>query len=197
MTGCLLAETFGARVIGVDRSEGMTRRATEKASARGLAVTFRTADAANLPFKDSEFDAAICECTLCFLDKPRVLGEMVRVVRRGGCVGMHDLCWKEGASHRLKRTLVEIEGEKPETLEGWRRLFESAGLVQITAVEKSEAMSRWLKDSRKQLGLTGMLNLYLKIVRRWGLGGAWKVLRSQRVFSSKFLSYALVVGTKG
>lgn len=196
-TGCFLAETFGAHVFGVDRSDEMTRRATEKASARGLAVTFRTADAANLPFKDSEFDAAICECTLCFLDKPRVLSEMTRVVRRGGCVGMHDLCWKEGASDNVKRTLAEIEGEKPETLEGWRRLFESAGLAQINSVEKSEAMSRWFRESRKQLGLTGVLILYLRIIRRWGLRGAWRVLRSQRVFSSRFLGYALVVGTKG
>ncbi len=61
-------------------------------------MTFKNADAADLPFNDAEFDAAICECTLCFLDKPRVLGEMARVVRPGGCVGMHDLYWKEGAS---------------------------------------------------------------------------------------------------
>ena len=196
-TACFLAETFGARVFGVDRSDEMTRRATEKASARGLSVTFRTADAANLPFKDSEFDAAICECTLCFLDKPRVLSEMARVVRRGGCVGMHDLCWKEEPSDRVNRTLAEIEGEKPETLEGWRSLFESAGLVQITAVDKSKVMSRWFKESRKQLGRKGVLILYLKIIRRWGLRGVWRVLRSQRVFSSKFLGYALVVGTKG
>lgn len=196
-TACFLAETFGARVVGVDRSDEMIRRATEKASARGLAVTFKTADAANLPFNDSEFDAAICECTLCFLDKPRVLGEMARVVRGGGCVGMHDLCWREGASDRLKRILAEIEGERPETLEGWRKLFENAGLAQIAAVEKSEAMSRWLKESRKKLGLTAVLKLHLWIIRRWGLGGLWKVLRSERVFSSNMLGYALVVGTKG
>jgi len=97
----------------------------------------------------------------------------------------------------VKRTLVEIEGEKPETLEGWRRLFESAGLVQINAVENSETLSRWFKESRKQLGLKGMLILYVKIIRRWGLRGAWRVLRSQRVFLSKFLGYALVIGTKG
>ena len=195
-TACFLAETFGARVFGVDRSGEMTRRATEKARAKGLAVTFKTADAAKLPFNDSEFDAAICECTLCFLDKPRVLSEMARVVHQGGYVGMHDLCWKEGASDKVKRTLAEIEGETPETLEGWRRLFESAGLVQIATVDKSGAMSRWFKESRKQLGLTGVLNLYLNILRRWGLRGAWRVLRSQRVFSSNFLGYVLIVGIK-
>ena len=195
-TACFLAETFAARVYGVDRSDEMIRRGEAKASGRGLEVEFRKADAANLPFDDSEFDAAICECTLCLLEKQRVLSEMVRVVRPGGCVGMHDLCWKEGASDDLKRTLAEIEGENPETLEGWRQLFERAGLVQINAVDKSEVMSRWMQESRKQLGLTGQLKLILKIIRRWGVRGAWRVSRSERVFSSDLLGYAIVVGTK-
>lgn len=195
-TACFLAETFGARVFGIDQSDEMIGRAEAKASARGLEVKFKSADAAHLPFNDSEFDAAICECTLCFLDKARVLLEMVRVVRPGGRVGMHDLYWKEGAPNGLKRTLAEIEGEKPETFEGWRQLFESTGLVQITAVDKSDVMSRWMQESRKQLALTGQLILILKIIRRWGLRGAWRVLQSERVFSSDLLGYALVVGTK-
>jgi arsenite methyltransferase len=195
-TACFLAETFGAHVYGVDRSDEMIRRAKAKARARGLEVKFKKADAANLPFDDSEFDVAICECTLCFLDKARVLGEMVRVIHPGGCVGMHDLCWKEGASGQQKQTLAELEGEKPETLEGWRRLFESAGLVQITVVDKSEVKLRWMQESRKQLGLIGQLILVLKIIRQWGVRGVWRVLRSKRVFSSDLLGYVLVVGKK-
>jgi len=195
-TACFLTETFGARVAGVDRSDEMIRRAEVKANLRGSDVRFKNADATNLPFIDSEFDAALCECTLCFLDKPRVLREMARVVRPGGRIGVHDLYWKEGAPCGLKRTLADVEGEKPETLEGWRRLFESAGLVQVTTVDKSEVMSRWMQESRKELGMTGHLMLVLRILCRWGLRGAWRILRSERVFSSDRLGYALVVGTK-
>jgi arsenite methyltransferase len=195
-TAYFLAEKFGARVVGVDRSDEMIRRAEAKSTVRGLEARFKNADAANLPFNDSEFDAAICECTLCFLDKPRVVGEMARVVRSGGRIGIHDLYWKEGAPGALKRTLSDIEGEKPETLEGWRRLFESAGLVQITTVDKSEIMLQWMQESRKQLGMSGQLILVVKILCRWGLRGAWRILRSERVFSSDHLGYAIVVGTK-
>lgn len=195
-TACFLAESFGARIVGVDRSAEMIRRAEAKASAGGLEPKFVRADAADLPFDDSECDAAICECTLCFLDKPRVLGEMVRVVRSGGCVGMHDLCWQARPPDKLQRTLAEMEGGEPETLEGWRRLFEDAGLLQITVVDKSEVMSRWMWESRKELGAAGQLRLTFKIIRRWGLRGAWRVLRSERVFSSDLLGYALVVGMK-
>jgi SAM-dependent methyltransferase len=195
-TACFLAEHFGARVVGIDRSDEMIRRATAKASARGVEVQFKNADASTLPFNDSEFDAAICECTLCFLDKPQVLGEMVRVVRRGGYVGIHDLCWKDGAPEEVKRTLADIESEQPETLDGWRGLFERAGLAQIIVVDKSGAMSSWMKESRRQLGVTGEIRLALKIIRRWGIRGAWRVFRSERVFSSDHLGYVLIVGMK-
>lgn len=195
-TACFLAERFAARVHGVDHSDEMIRRAEAKARVKGLEVEFRKGDAAKLPFGDAQFDAAICECTLCFLDKQRAIAEMARVVRAGGCVGMHDLCWKEDTPDGLKRTLAEIEGERPETLQGWRWLFGRAGLTAITAVDESAVMARWIQESRERLGLAGQLALALRIVRRWGIRGAWQVLQSARVFSSEFLGYGMVVGTK-
>ncbi|NVK42826.1 MAG: class I SAM-dependent methyltransferase [Oceanospirillaceae bacterium] len=195
-TACFFAERFAARAYGVDRSDQMIRRATAQAQARGLKVQFSKADAARLPFADGEFDAVTCECTLCFLEKAPVLNEMVRVVRPGGCIGIHDLCWQESAPNNLKLVLAEIEGEKPETLEGWGRLLGDAGLVQIKAIDKSTAMSRWMQDSKRQLGLLGQLQLAFRVIRRWGLSGLWKVLQSERVFSSKFLGYGIVIGTR-
>jgi len=195
-TASFLAQHFSVRVYGVDRSEEMVRRADAKAQAKGLDIEFRKADASKLPFPDAMFDAAICECTLCLLEKERVIGEMVRVVRPGGMVGMHDLYWRLDTRESLKRTLAENEGEKPETTEGWQRLFSNAGLVQIKTVDKSDLMARWMRDSRRQLGVTGELALALKIIRQWGMQGLWRIVQSERVFSSGFLGYGIVVGTR-
>ena len=195
-TACLLAGEFGANVRGLDQADEMIRLAKAKAREQGLEVEFAKGDATHLPFGDAEFDAVICECTLCLLDKERALGEMARVVRRGGRVGMHDLCWMDDAPERLKNTLAEIEGERPESLEGWKRLFDGAGLSEIVTVDKFDAMSRWMRQSRKQLGRAGELTLTLKIIRRWGFRGLWRVLQSERVFSNKHLGYGIVVGTK-
>jgi SAM-dependent methyltransferase len=195
-SACFLAERRGARVVGLDGSPRMIRRAEQKAQGRGLEVKFRQADAHHLPFPDAAFDVAICECTLCILDKEQVIREMVRVVRPGGCVGMHDLWWREDTPNDLKRTLAEIEGERPETLEGWRRLFAQAGLAEIRAVDKSSLIQRWMKESRQQMGLIGQLLLAWKIIRRWGIRGLRRILRSERVLSNKQLGYGIVVGTR-
>jgi hypothetical protein len=121
---------------------------------------------------------------------------MVRAVRSGGRVGMHDLCWLENTPERLKRTLADIEGEMPETLGGWQQLFARAGLAEIRAVDKSVLIPRWMNESRKQLGLTGQFGLAWKVIRRWCVRGLWRILRSERVFSSRQLGYGIVVGTK-
>ncbi len=195
-TACFLAERFGARVCGVDLSDEMIRRATLKAQARNLTVEFRKADAERLPFADEEFDAAICECTLCLLDKKKAIREMVRVVHPGGWIGMDDLFWKDEPDGDIKRTLAEIEGEQPETLPGWSALFQEAGLVQIQTVDRSEVMFRWMQDSRKQLGLAGQSTLALTIMRQWGIRGLWRIVRSMRVFWKGLLGYGIVAGKK-
>lgn len=196
-SACFLSEQFGAHVVGVDASDQMVRRAEEKARAKGLTrVSFQRADANRLPFPDATFDVALCECTLCLLDKQSVLSEMARVVRPRGRVGMHDLCWKEGASDHLRRTLFEIESEQPETLDAWRRLFRQAGLTEVIVLDKSDLIRTWMRESRQQLGQIGQVVLALKIIRRWGIRGLWRILRSERVFSSAHLGYGIVVGTR-
>ncbi|MBI4474877.1 MAG: class I SAM-dependent methyltransferase [Acidobacteria bacterium] len=111
-TACFLAERFGARVIGIDRSAEMIHRAEQKAHNHGLPVEFRLADVHELPLPDADCDAAIIECTLSMCHKEKVLGEMVRAVRPGGSVGISDLFWKESAPKSLKE---DLEGETPET----------------------------------------------------------------------------------
>ncbi len=174
----------------------MLERARSKAGARGVDVTFAEADAARLPLEDGSCDAAICECTLCFLDKAAALREMTRVVRPGGRGGMHDLCWLPGAPDKPKHTLAEIESEWPEPAEGWRRLFQQAGLEEIHVIDRSALKKRWLSHSRRALGMRGQLLLVHGILRRWGLRGLWTILHAERAFSSRFLGYVLVAGSR-
>ena len=195
-SACHLADRFGSVVCGVDHSEELLDRARSKATATGSLATFHLGDAHDLPFGETEFDVAICECTLCLLDKAQVLSEMSRVVRSGGFIAMHDLFWQAGASDRLKNDLARLEGEEPETLEGWSRLFAEAGLVDIRTIDRSELKAEWMRDSRKGLGLAGQVRLMAYIVRHWGPSALWHVLRSEQIIANAQLGYVIVIGLK-
>jgi ubiquinone/menaquinone biosynthesis C-methylase UbiE len=193
---CFLAETFHCQAVGVDSSETMVKRAKEKAKERHLAIDFHQVDAHHLPFAAGSFDVAISECTLCLLDKEAAIKEMVRVVKPGGCVGFHDLCWKETAPAQLKRRLAEIEQEYPETVEVWERLAGEAGLVDVVAVDKSDGIPQWTKEFKKRLGIFGQLSAFWHILKRWGIRGLLTINESERIFHSEHLGYCLIVGRK-
>jgi ArsR family transcriptional regulator len=94
-TGSLTFELarFADKVIGVDFSSEMLRRARAVAKERGVRnVEFRRGDALKLPLASRSMDAAFCVMVLHFLPDPaRAIAGLCRVVRRGGSVILVDL----------------------------------------------------------------------------------------------------------
>jgi len=81
----VLAAKRGARVVGVDASDGMLEAARENARSANVEVGFHRADARTLPFADGVFDLAIAVTVLCFQKDPGpLLNEMARVLAPGG-----------------------------------------------------------------------------------------------------------------
>jgi len=63
-------------------------------------VTYRQADALQLPFEDASYDAAICQFGIMFFpDKNRALSEIARVLRPGGWFAFN--VWDSLASNRV------------------------------------------------------------------------------------------------
>jgi ubiquinone/menaquinone biosynthesis C-methylase UbiE len=183
-------------VVCVDASDKTVKRAKEKVAQNQPSVKFLRGDAHDLPFEDNTFDAVISERTTCILDKTRSIREMIRVARPGGRVGIHDLCWKEGTSEHLKQRLAKLEGESPETLMRWKRLFEAAGLADVRAVDKSFLQSTWTKKARDELGLTGQVKVFLKTVQNRGFRGLTRIMKSMRIFQNQRIGYGIIVGRK-
>ena len=106
-----LAE-LGWTVTGVDLSEDMLRRAREKG------VNAVRADAADLPFEDASFDAALSIFTHSdFDDFPAALREVARVLRPGAqfvYIGVHP-CFVGPHSYYVRAVGV------PRLHEGWYR----------------------------------------------------------------------------
>jgi demethylmenaquinone methyltransferase/2-methoxy-6-polyprenyl-1,4-benzoquinol methylase len=84
-----LAQRTGARVIGVDVTAEMLRRAASNTQRRGLAGQIRLVEgrAEHLPFADGSFDALTFTYLLRYVGDPAsTLTELSRVVRPGGVV---------------------------------------------------------------------------------------------------------------
>jgi SAM-dependent methyltransferase len=78
-----------AQVTSTDYVPALLDKARVRAQAEGLSVAFQTADAEALPFEDASFDTVLSTFGVMFApDHARAAGEMLRVVKPGGRIGL-------------------------------------------------------------------------------------------------------------
>jgi SAM-dependent methyltransferase len=78
-----------AEVTSTDYVSALLDRGKERATAERLPVTFKQADAEALPFADDSFDVALSTFGVMFTpNQEKAASELVRVVRRGGRIGL-------------------------------------------------------------------------------------------------------------
>jgi SAM-dependent methyltransferase len=78
-----------AHVTSTDYVPALLDKGFARAAAEGLQVDFRVADAEQLPFDDEEFDVVLSTFGAMFTPQhARPAGEMLRVVRDGGRIGL-------------------------------------------------------------------------------------------------------------
>ncbi|MFI6094221.1 SAM-dependent methyltransferase [Lentzea sp. NPDC051213] len=115
-----IAETHDVNVTGITVSAEEITRATALAAESGVAdrVTFRLADAADLPEDLGTFDAVFAiESLLHLSDQASALARLRRFVRPGGRLVVADLCQRE-----------PFTGAGEEVLAGMIRTLEIAGI---------------------------------------------------------------------
>jgi 2-polyprenyl-3-methyl-5-hydroxy-6-metoxy-1,4-benzoquinol methylase len=151
-----IAEAFAGatrEVVGVDLTEAMLLIAKQRTKERGISnVSFRAADAQNLPFENGAFDVVVCRLTLHHLLKPReVLREMARVCRAGGTIVVEDIYASELAERAAYQDRWEILRDPSHVrtlaLSEMLQLFRDAGLETdsvTTADDLTPEVERWL-----------------------------------------------------
>ncbi|HCY63073.1 MAG TPA: SAM-dependent methyltransferase [Oxalobacteraceae bacterium] len=76
-------------VTSTDYVPSLLESGRARAQAEGLAVRFQEADVENLPFPDASFDALVSTFGVMFTpDQERAAGELARVCKPGGKIGM-------------------------------------------------------------------------------------------------------------
>jgi ubiquinone/menaquinone biosynthesis C-methylase UbiE len=94
-----------AQVTSTDYVGALLERAKERAAAERLPITFQEADAEALPFADGSFAAVLSTFGVMFTpNQEKAAAELVRVVRRGGRIGLAN--WTpEGFIGQLLKTI--------------------------------------------------------------------------------------------
>jgi ubiquinone/menaquinone biosynthesis C-methylase UbiE len=148
--GLYLAGKVGCRLVGVDINVPGVHNANQLAAAKGLAarVRFEQCDASKrLPFEGNVFDAVFSNDVLCHIPmRPKVLGEIFRVLKRGGRMLFSDALVIGGMiSHEDIATRSSIgyyvyspPGEN-------ERLIQEAGFRLIRASDTTESAARIAK----------------------------------------------------
>ena len=85
----IAAARLQCEVVGIDYVETLLDRGRERAAAEGLEIDLRPADAEDLPFPHSSFDAVISVFGSMFApNHGQAAGEIVRVTRPGGTIAL-------------------------------------------------------------------------------------------------------------
>jgi len=136
-----IAERFGCNVVGIDIRFERIVEALLRTAALGLRsrVQFHVAAGERLPFEDEVFDAVVSQATLNWVpDKPGVVREMFRVLKKGGRLGFECEALTEKA---------EIADESdPRGLFrvlAWQQLLDVVGFADIRIEEMWEESRRF------------------------------------------------------
>ena len=209
VTPSFLARKYGCRVVGVDILEGMVQRSRERAAREGVAdrVTFRVADAQDLPFEDELFDAIITESVTAFPeDKQKAVDEYARVTKPGGYVGLNESTWlKVPPPPEIVAWVSQDIGATVEPLTSgeWVGLLESAGLNEVTASIRSVEVQEETKGILQRYGCTGMLGVWRRTLALYLRNPAYrrfvKQVRQAGLVPDnyhEYFGYGLFVGRK-
>lgn len=141
------------RVAGVDVNAGMLDVARSLASDPGTVIEWFENTAYQLPFREGEFDVALCAQTLQFLeDRARALAEMHRVLNLGGHIAVSLWCDVRESPyfHMLVEAVTKHIGV--ETAAGLRAAFSFSDSETIHALV-AEAGFKGVKTIVEELNL--------------------------------------------
>lgn len=206
------AKEYNVDVTGIDLDDEMLKTATLNTEKEILEsnVRFQKADSQNLPFQDNMFDVVINECAVGIPDNSqKVIDEMIRVVKKGGLILIHESTWKSKLTPSEKEEISERYGTTPLELSEWRQMLENSGAVNIYyefkewskpemfwKIRKNRNVKHWLFTMTIKEKILTAIRIYTK----YGLKGIVTVFKNEKVFYKAVLDgkigYALFRGEK-
>lgn len=132
------------RIVALDFAERMLKKARAKDFNRGIA--YLQADVGHIPARPESFDAIVCYSSFPhFLDKPKVLGELRRVVKKGGQL----LICHTSSRTEINAIHREIPAVEKDTLPGEAEMQGMLALAGFTGIRIEDRNDSYLASAEK------------------------------------------------
>ncbi|MHA1525218.1 MAG: methyltransferase domain-containing protein [Alphaproteobacteria bacterium] len=141
-TARYLANHIGCRVTGIDLTAEYVALATDLTARTGLAdrVVFKTANALDMPFQDTRFDAALClHVAMNIHDRAGLYGQIARVMKSGARVCLYDVvrCGDGPIDYPLPWAQTTATSHLVES-DRMQALLQEAGMVVETVEDRTD-----------------------------------------------------------
>ncbi len=143
---CFVARALtgdSGKVIGIDMTEAMVKKATENAAKLGFKnISFVLGDIENMPVADNTADVVISNCVLNLVpDKEKAFREIYRILKQGGHLSVSDVVLQGNLPDAIKNAAEMYAGCVSGAIqtEEYLSLMEKVGLKNIR-IQKSKVI---------------------------------------------------------
>lgn len=137
-TAAFLALQYGADITGMDINSIMVEKAKNRMAAHKVPVKIIQGSIEDIPLQDGSFDFILSESVISFVNKPKALSEIHRVLRDGGRFIANELTINRKPAPKDEEEIKAFYGFDSLPLESdWKVLLEQAGFKKVSILRNS------------------------------------------------------------
>lgn len=198
-TALYLADKYGCSVVGIDISEELIKEAKNSCRKKGLdnKVKFLVGNAMDLPFDDNQFDIAISQGILVFVDdKAKTINEASRVIKKGGKAGWIEVSWKKEPNEAFLNNMLKALHanclKNASTYEGWKKVFEKSSAKNLVIVKGKSITNNFL-GTLKDEGFVNTLKITFNSLMNGKIRKRLKIMGEFVTENSEYFGYGVYV----
>jgi phosphoethanolamine N-methyltransferase len=182
---CILAQKYGAYVVGTDLEPPLIKHSQDRAEAMGCSARteFQVVKAGLLGFDSESFDLVMSSGGVTqTADKPGMFRECLRVLKPGGRFSAYDWMKSEGEYSDEMRYWFETEGltYAMETPQRQQAMLREAGFDDVNVVDRSDVYRKRVRGEYERLRTDHFTRL-VKLLGRTGADHAVENWRATMV----------------